>query len=266
MDKIGLIAGSGTLPLEFLKKARERGESVVVFALEGMASRKIEEAAEKVYWVNIGQYKRYIFVLFKERIRRLVFLGKVEKNVIYDKESYDEEGEVILKNMLDKKDSTIFDEITKRLRVLGIGVVKGTDYLSHLLPEKGVLSRREPDERIKADILFGFNVAKKLAGLDVGQTVIVKGKTVVAIEAMEGTDATIARARSIAGEGCVMVKVSRPDQDMRWDVPTVGSDTMSKLIENEFSALAIESGKVYLLEKEKLIEMADQKNIAVEAI
>jgi DUF1009 family protein len=140
------------------------------------------------------------------------------------------------------------------------------DYLEHLLPEKGVISRTVPDPRMEADIEFGYEAAKKMAGMDIGQTVIVKDRTIVAVEAMEGTDATITRGREVAGDGCVMVKVARPVQDMRWDVPTVGPDTMTKLMENGYSAVAIEAGRMYLVEKERFLKMADAAGMAVKVM
>ncbi len=266
MRKVGLIAGEGILPLEFIRAARERGERVIVFGLEGMADPSVEKAADRVYWVNIWQYRKFVFLLLKERIRRLAFLGKVKKNVIYDDKSNNTAGKTELNRLRDRKDSSIFNEITKRLKKIGIEVIEGTQYLSHLLPEKGVLSRTVPDARVGEDIKFGYEMAKKLAGMDIGQTVVIKDKSVVAIEAMEGTDATIERAGRLAGEGCVMIKVSRPDQDLRWDVPTVGPKTMAKLVEQGFSALAIESGRMFLVEKEKMVGMADSAKIAVSVI
>jgi DUF1009 family protein len=266
MSRIGLIAGKGALPLEFAHSVKNAGEKVIVFALEGMASPEIEKIADKVHWVNVGQYKKFVFLLLKERIRQLAFIGKVQKNLIYEREDFDKEANVGLKNLLDRKDTSIFEEITKRLRMLGIEVIEATRYLSHMLPEKGSLSQETPDAQLEADISFGRKIAKKIAGMDIGQTVVIKDKSVVAVEAMEGTDATILRAKEVAGEGCVMVKVSRPEQDMRWDVPTVGPDTMAKLIENGFKALAIESGKMFLLEKEKTLKMADEAKIVLEVI
>ena len=123
-----------------------------------------------------------------------------------------------------------------------------------------------PDKRIEEDILFGYDMAKKLAGMDIGQTVIIKGKSVVAVEAMEGTDQTIKRAGEVAGAGCVMVKVSRPDQDMRWDVPTVGVETIKKMTEQRFSALAIESGKMFIVDRQELLWTADNSNMVVQAL
>jgi len=266
MGKVGLVAGKGKLPLEFVRSAKAAGDSVVVFAINGMASPQLEEETDNIYWLNVGQFGKFIFLLLKEKIRQLAFIGKVEKSTIYDEDAHDDEARRTLKSAQDKKDYSILEVITRRLGRFGIEVIDGRRYLSCLLPEKGVLSRRVPDARVKEDIGFGFNIAKKLAGMDIGQTVVVKDKAVVAVEAMEGTDATIERASSIAGTGCVMIKVSRPNQDMRWDIPTVGPETMTRLSENKFSALAVENNKMFMVEKEKLIRIADDNNIVVECL
>lgn len=263
--KIGLIAGGGTLPLEFTRAARKAGNKVVVFAIEGMASAELEKEADRIYWLNIGQFKKFLFLLLKNRVRELALLGNVRKNVVYNKK-VDSQFKAVLKASGNRNDYSILKEITKRLAIFGIKVIDPTEYLGQLVPSKGILSSTLPNERVSKDISFGYGVAKNLAESDIGQTVIVKNLGVVAVEAMEGTDSTIERAYELAGPGCVMVKVSRPDQDMRWDIPTVGPGTMEKLVSNEFSALALESDKMFIVEKEKMIKMADSGDIVVEAL
>lgn len=266
MKKIGLIAGGGLLPLEFLRAAKKAGESVVVFALVDMASPEIEKEADKIYWIKIGQVAKFIFLLFKERIRDLAMLGKVSKNVIYQTETHDAPGRELLKKVKDKKDYSLLKEITRRLGHIGVEVVDAKRYLAHLSPGKGIMSRTAPNKATGLDIRFGYDAARRLADMDIGQTVIVKGQTIVALEAMEGTDCTIERAADIAGQGCVMVKVSRTRQDMRWDVPTVGPATMERLVKGKYAAIAIESGSMFLLEKEKFVKMADEAGIIIEVI
>ena len=263
MERIALVAGGGELPLEFLRSAKRQGDEVVVYALKGMASEELEKEGVKLYWVGLNEYAKFAFLLVKERIKRLTMIGKVEKTVIYDNGG---EKTKELKGLKDKKDYSILEEITRHLKKIGVEVVDGMKYLSHMLPEKGVLTSRAPDIRESEDIKFGYDTAKKLAGMDVGQTIIVKGGAVVAVEAMEGTNETIKRAAKTAGEGCVMIKVSRPEQDMRWDVPAVGPETIDSLAEYKYSALALESGKMYLLGKEEFIKKAEAAGIAVEAL
>ncbi|MFH1394773.1 MAG: UDP-2,3-diacylglucosamine diphosphatase LpxI [Candidatus Omnitrophota bacterium] len=265
MKKIGLIAGGGKLPLEFVKQAKARGVQIIVFALQGMALADIEKQADKVYWIRIGQYAKFAFLLVKEQIRHLAMLGKVNKNVLF-KEEYEPKAKSSLDKLKTKKDYSILQEITRHLGKIGVEVIDPTEYLEQLIPPKGVLSRTSPSEQIKDDTALGYSIAKQLADMDIGQTVIIKDKTVVAVEAMEGTDAVIERAYTIAGEGCVMVKVSRTNQDSRWDVPTVGPDTMLKLAENKFSALMLEHTKMFLIDKTEMVDIADSKNIVLQVI
>jgi len=266
MKKVGLIAGAGVLPVEFVGSAKKKGEKVVVFALNGMASPALGDIADKIYWLDIGQYAKFTFLMVKEGIRNLAFLGKVKKNVIYEKKGYEKEVKDFLQNLSNKKDNSIFEGITGHLGKFGIEVIDTTSYLAHLLPGKGVLGLTAPDDRVNGDIEFGHDIARQLAGMDIGQTVVVKDKTVVAVEAMEGTNRTIERGGEVAGEGCVMVKVGRTDQDMKWDVPTVGPETMKRLVEYKYRGLAIEGGKMYLLEKDEFLKMADSASIAVKVI
>jgi hypothetical protein len=266
MGKIGLVAGAGTLPLEFIRSVKERGERIVVFALEGMASDEIEALADSTYRVRLGKFHRYLFPLLKERIRRIAFLGKVQKNVIYDESQGDLSSRKMMKKLKNKKDTTILAAITRLLGFLGVTVMDTREYLSHIMPDRGVLTGEDPDGGICRDMDLGFEVAKKMSGMDVGQTVIVKDGSVVAVEAMEGTDAAIKRGAEIAGEGCVMVKVSRPDQDYRWDVPAVGAGTMRLLTDNGYRGLAVESNRMYLMDRKELLQLAAEAGIMVKAV
>ena len=266
MKKVGLVAGGGIIPLEFIKAVKARGDRIVVFALEGMASGEIEALADKTYRVEVGKFLKYLFPLVWERMRKIAFLGKVEKNIIYDDRTYDSFSRKMSKGIKDRKDTTILEAITKVLKIIGVEVMDTREYLSHLMPDKGVIGGLIPDKATAEDMEFGFRAAKKMSEMDIGQTVIVKGRTVVAVEAMEGTDAAIERGRKVAGEGCVMVKVSRPDQDYRWDVPAVGAETVRKLAENGYKGLAVESKRMYLVEKEEMVKLADEKGIAIVAV
>ena len=263
MKKIGLIAGGGALPLEFLRSAKKSGVKVVVYAVKGITSPLLEKEAEKIYWVKFGQYGRVVFFLLLERISRIVLLGKIKREVIHKEAVYDKGSREILDSLKNKKDYSILTEITKRLGRIGIKVIDPLEYLSHLLQKKGLLTEQAPSKELEEDMKFGFLTAKELAGLDIGQTIIIKDRTVVAAEAMEGTDATIERGRDIAGDGCVMIKVSRPEQDMRWDVPAVGPETIKYLAKNNYSGLAIENGRMFLIEKERCIDLAKEAGITI---
>lgn len=264
MAKIGLVAGAGSLPVEFVRSAKAKGEKVVVFALEGVADKRLEDISDRIYWLKITQYGKFFFLLVTNGIKELVMLGKFEKRVIYASGQAEKKYAKKLGRLKDRKDYSILSEITRRLALIGVKVTDALGYLSHLLPSAGVLTKTFPDKRVREDIEFGYKVAKKLSGLDIGQTVIIKDKTVVAVEAMEGTDAVIERSFFIVGEGCVMVKVSRPEQDMRWDVPVVGPDTIKKLVSGKFSALAIESGKMFVVDMDEVVKNADLSGMVIQ--
>lgn len=263
MSKVGIIAGSGAMPLEFIKAAKRREETVVLFALEGMASKDLEQSADKTYWMHIGQIAKFGFLFMKERIRHVALLGKVEKNVIYQDNHQDEAYKDGWKKLKNKKDYSILNAITNGLSRVGVDVIDTSKYLCDLYPGEGVLTGASSDEDLDKNIAFGAPIAKKLADMDIGQTIVVKDEAVVAVEAMEGTDVTIDRAGEIAGEGCVMIKMSRPNQDMRWDVPAVGPGTMEKLIDKKYRALVLDREKLYLMEKDKFLSMADGAGITV---
>ena len=263
MSKIGIIAGSGSMPLEFIKAAKKRDETVVVFALKDMASPELEQAGDKIYWMELGQIAKFGFLFMKERIRHVALLGKVEKKLIYENNDQDSTYKDGLKKLSNKKDYSILNAITNGLAKVGVEVIDTSKYLCDLYPGEGVLTNTPSDEDLDKNVGFGTPIARKLADMDIGQTIIVKNEAVVAVESMECTDATIDRAGELAGDGCVMIKMSRPDQDMRWDVPAVGPETMKKLIDNKFRALVLDSGKLYLIEQERLLAMADEAGITV---
>lgn len=266
MAKIGLVAGAGTLPVEFVLSAKSKGDRVVVFALETAGDSRLEDIADRVYRLKITQYRKFFFLLICNGIRELVMLGKVEKSSLYENGRTLKQYSRKLGRLSDRKDYSILKEITRKLALVGVKVTDGLAYLSHLLPKEGILTSASPDKRVSEDIAFGFDTAKKLAGMDIGQTVVIKDKTVVAVEAMEGTDAVIERSLSVAGAGCVMVKVSRPGQDMRWDVPVVGPETIKKLTLGKFSALAIESGKMFVVDIDDVVKAADLAGMTIQAL
>lgn len=265
MDKISLAAGGGELPLEFVKSAKAKGLKVVVFAVEDVASPLLEKEADKVYWLKFGELSKVIFALLKERVRTMAILGKITRDVIYNKSEYDSASKDMFSKMNNKRDYSIMEGVTKKLAIAGIKVIDPSEYLSHLYPAKGTLGNITPSAQDEIDMKWGFDIAKHMAGKDIGQTVIVKEGTVIAIEAIEGTNAVIERAGKLAGAGCIMVKVSRPDQDMRWDVPTIGYDTIKKLVDNKFKGIALESGRMYFMQRDESLKLSNDNNLVIKA-
>lgn len=264
MERIGLIAGGGELPIIFAKEARKKGAKVIGFAIKEMALPDFDTACDKAHRLSIGQVKKFLFLLLLEKIRKIAMLGKVDKSLIYDNSiKMDERALKFLNNAKAKNDYSILEKVTAEFKKLGIEVIDSVEYLSHLFPSKGVLTKRRPSEKEYEDISFGFGVAKEIAGMDIGQTVVVKDRTVVAVEAMEGTDRAIERAAALSGGGFVVVKVSRPKQDMRWDVPVVGPETIRLVAVNKGKALAIESERMFLVEKDTCLKLADKSGISI---
>ncbi len=267
VHQIALIAGSGKFPLFLARAAKTNGIEVIAIAIRSAADREIEKIADKVYWVNIGQAKNLIDILLKEEIRYAVMAGKVNKAVIIKQAlRLDKEARSLLKKISDKRDDTILSAIAARFKDFGVTLMDSTFFLKNLMPKKGVLTKRKPSRQEIEDIKFGFPIAKNIGSLDIGQSVIVKQKAVIAVEAIEGTDEAIARAGSLAGKGTVVVKVSKPKQDMRFDVPVVGPETLKALKKAKSSALAIEADKVLVLEKESLIKGAEEAGITIVAV
>ncbi|KJJ83194.1 protein containing DUF1009 [Candidatus Omnitrophus magneticus] len=262
MGKIGLIAGAGELPLEFARSAKQAGEEVFVFAVKDVAKDIFSDTAVKVYWVSVGDYARLVFILLKERVKKIAFLGKFKKEVL-EKNPGDKEWQSFVKELPNRMDYTILDKATSVLSKIGVEVVSPICYLKHLFPEEGILTKNVSSPEVLKNMEFGYEIARKIADIDIGQTIIVKNKSIVAVEAMEGTDSTIERGFKVGGEGCVMIKSARSNQDMRWDVPTVGLKTMEQLISNKYAGLAIQSGKMYLLNKEEFIKKADEYGILI---
>jgi len=263
MERIGLIAGGGEIPVIFAREARKKGVKVVGFAIKGLASARLEGACSKVHWLGTNQIMKGLLLLVVERIRRIVMLGKIDKSIIYDTIKKGE-GELIrFKETPDKRDYSILDRVTEELAKKGVKVIDSLEYLSGLLPSKGILTKRRLSPKEKEDVSFGFKIAKEIARLDIGQTILAKDRSVVAVEAVEGTDYTIKRAAKLGIKEFTVVKVSRPKQDMRWDVPVVGPETVKTIIDNGGKVLALEEKRMFLVDKEACVRLADKNDISI---
>lgn len=264
MARIGLVAGYGKLPIVFSKSAKAMGDTVIAFALKGVTDEALANFVDRIHWLEWGNFKKGLLLLVTERIRKIVMLGKIKKDVFFKgDEKFDDESMKMLNKIKDRKDYPILKEVAKVMGSLGIEVIDSTPYLKDLIPSKGTLTRREPTAEEWIDINYGRDVARDLARYDIGQTVIVKDKTVIALEALEGTDDTIARSGSLAKTGFVVVKMARPEQDMRFDVPLVGIDTLNEMIKANGSVLALEEGKTLLMDKDEMVNLADEKGASI---
>jgi len=262
----GLIAGNGDFPFLVLEGARSRGIEMAVIAIREEASPALERAAKRLHWVSLGELSRAIELLHSEGVKHAVMAGQVKHNKIFSSIRPDWRLAKLLFSLNTKNTDALIGAIAKVLHDEGIELVDSTAFLGALLPQTGVLTRRAPDVTEHADIAYGREVARQIAGLDLGQTVVIRDRACVAIEAMEGTDETIERAGRIAGgQRIVVVKVSKPKQDMRFDVPVVGRRTIEVMKQANATALAIDAGRTLLFEREELIRAADDAGIAIEA-
>jgi len=239
---------------------------MAVLAIREEASPELEKAAAHVHWVSLGELSRALELLHEERVNRAVMAGQVKHNKIFSSIRPDWKLAKLLFSLPRKNTDSLIGAVANLLESEGIELVDSTTFLKPLVPAAGVLTKRAPDQRESADIAYGREIAQQIAALDVGQTVVVRDRACVAIEAMEGTDETIERAgRLAAGGALVVVKVSKPHQDMRFDVPVVGLPTVQVMKGCHATALALDAGRTLLFERERLITAADAAGIAIEA-
>jgi len=262
----GLIAGNGRFPFLVLEGARSQGIEMAVIALKEEASPELEKAAKRLHWVSLGELSKAIELMQREGVQRAVMAGQVKHNKIFSSIRPDWKLAKLLFSLPRKNTDSLIGAVAKVLEEEGIQLVDSTLFLKPLLPEAGVLTRRGPNEHEAADIEYGLGVARHIAAMDIGQTVVVADRACVAVEAMEGTDETIQRAARFAnGKPLVVVKVSKPRQDMRFDVPVVGLPTVESMKQAGATALAIDAQRTLLFDRELLIAMADDAGIAVQA-
>ena len=255
---IGLIAGKGRLPEVFRQEAIKRGEEVITIGIDGVTS------IESDYRIPIGKVGKLIKILEKRDARKIVMLGKFEHRLIFTSLlSFDLTGLGILRKAKDRKPETIVKTFMNVLEEKGFEFIDPRPYLTSILAGEGPLTRSKPSQDAMEDGLFGMPIAKELASLDVGQTIVVKDKAVVAVEAMEGTQETILRGGKIAGKKTRVVKVARKIQDFRIDVPGVGIETLEAMKESGADALFIEANKVFVIDDEKFYKTADRYRISV---
>lgn len=267
MEKIGLIAGNRRLPILFSQAARKRNCYIVAVAIKGDTSPRLKNFVDKIYWIGLSEFRRLFEIFKNEGITKLVMAGQISPRRLFSKEvDRNKELKSLLAGIKDKRADTIFGAVAEKLKEDGFELLDSTNFMEELLPKKGVLTRREPDFSAWEDIYFGFALAKEIAFLDIGQTVAVKDKAVVAVEAFEGTDNLIRRAGKIVRGGFTAVKVSKPRQDMRFDMPVVGLNTIKNLIKAGAKCLAIEAGKTIFIDKDASVNLADKKRISVVAV
>jgi hypothetical protein len=262
--KLGLIAGMGELPIAVAGEAKSQGYTICAIALEPLADKSLSSHVDEIKWVNVGKLGTLINSLKKSGIKEAVMAGKVSKTLLYkSKITPDLRAVKLLFTLKDRRDDSILLAIAKELADEGIELLDITLFSTGLLMPEGVLTKNKPSNDEWKDIEFGWKMAKEIGRLDIGQTVVVKDRAVMAVEAIEGTDEAIKRGGKLAGEGAVVVKVSKPNQDMRFDVPAVGLQTLSAMQEVKARVLCVEAKKSLILNKDKLLEEAKIAGISI---
>jgi UDP-2,3-diacylglucosamine hydrolase len=261
----GLIAGNGRFPFLVLEGARSQGIEMAVIALKEEASPELERIAKKLHWVGLGELGRTIELLHQEGVTRAVMAGQVKHNKIFSIRP-DWQFAKLMMSLPRKNTDSLIGAVAKVLEKEGIELVDSTAFLKPLVPSAGILTKRKPDTRETEDIEYGLGVARHIAAMDLGQTVVVRDRACVAIEAMEGTDETIERAARITGGAeLTVVKVSKPKQDMRFDVPVIGLPTVEVMKRCKATALAIDAHRTLLFDRPELIAAADAAGITIQA-
>jgi len=263
MDKIGLIAGSGKFPLLVADSARKRGLKVIAVAHRGETMQELAGEVNDITWIGVGQFGHLLSAFKSKGVSHVLMAGGITKANMFSNVRPDPKGLEIMEKLLVFHDDDILRAVAGELEKEGITVVSSATYLPELLAPSGCLTRRGPSKAETEDVEFGWMVGKELGRLDIGHCVVVRAKTVLAVEAIEGTDKTILRGGELAKENAVVVKVCKPDQDLRFDLPVVGVNTIKAMSTVHASVLAIEAGKTLIFDKEKMIRLANDKDIAV---
>lgn len=266
MPRLGLIAGNGRFPLVFVEAAKAEEVEIVAVAHEGETPAEIARLVPGVTWVRVGELGKIIATFRAAGVTQAVMAGGIQKSGALAHLQPDERGLAFISRLPSLKDDVILRGVAQELESEGITVLESTRFLTSLIPQEGVLTTLVPDAQQWADIRLGFEVAKEIGRWDIGQSVVVKRGTVFAVEGVEGTNATIRRGGELGGAGTIVVKASKPQQDLRFDVPAVGPDTIAVMHDVRAVALALEAGKTLMLDKPALLRAAATLGISVVAV
>ncbi len=263
---LGLIAGNGKFPFAFARKAKQQNHTVIAAGIKGDTSFFLRFFVDKINMFHVGDLKKLFAYFKKQGVTKVIMAGQVNpKNLFAPNVTLDEDFRELFEAIKDRKADTIFAAVADKLKENGMELVDSTFLLKENLAPKGTLTKRGPTLDELGDIKFGCDIAKAMGGIDVGQTVVIKDKAIVAIEAMEGTDRTILRGGQIARQGAVIVKMSKPNQDFRFDVPVIGLRTIRTLIKAKSSCIAVEAHKTLLIDRDKCINLANKAGICIVA-
>src|SRR5262249_8240421 len=259
--KLGLIAGNGTFPFLVVEGARKAGVEVAVAAIREETDPQIEQVSDNVTWVGVGQLGKMLRFFKNEGVEKAIMAGQVKHVQIFSSSIPDLRMVKMLLRLPRKNTDALIGAVADELASEGIELIDSTHFLQDYLPQTGVLTKRAADDRERADIDYGLEVAHEIARLDLCQTIVVRDRACVAIEAMEGTDAVIRRAGELARGRLTVIKIAKPDQDMRFDIPVVGLSTIQMMIDAGATCLCLTAGKTLMLERDDVCALANKHKI-----
>lgn len=263
-SRIGLIAGQGDFPLLLAKSAAASGTEVVALCIKGFASEELPPLCYKAHWLELGQLGRAIELLHEENVTALTMAGRVPHNSLFQYRHFDWRAMKLLARAASKRADALLQTVCDEFAREGITVMESSLFLRSLMPQAGLLTPANPPTATQqADLDFGIPIARIIAGQDIGQTIVVKDKLVVAVEGLEGTDKCIARAGELAGEGCVVIKTAKPGQDLRFDIPVIGPGTIKSMRAAGAAVLALSAGRSLVFHRERVIKEAEEAGICV---
>lgn len=267
-ENIGIIAGEGDFPIILAREIKKQGKHAICVAIKDKATGRIAKFMDVIRWIRFGELRQLIDIFIEHNVSEVMLAGKITKaDFLFNANpSIDDEVRHLINSLSDTKVDTLLTALARIFKESGIELIDPTPYLSEYLPVKGILTMNKPNSDQEKDIQYGTRVAMRIADMDIGQTVILKGGVVLAVEAIEGTDEAIRRVAHLGIKGAVIVKVARPDQDMRFDIPVVGFKTIKTMKEAWISCLAIEANKTLILDKEMFLKEADAAGISVVAM
>ena len=265
MEPLGIIAGNGEFPFILARAARQQGYRLIASAFTGETQPAIEQAVDEIEWIRLGQLNKLSEVFTKRGITRAVMAGGITPANLFKNLSLDLRMIAVAARLKVRNAETIFGAIADELGKDGVALLDPRPFLGDAVPQAGNLTRGKPTTDQQADIAFGLKIAKEISRLDIGQTVVVKQGTVLAVEGFEGTDACIRRGGELAGEkgGGIVVKVSKPNQDFRFDIPCVGLQTIASCAAGKIAVLAIEAGSSLLLGRYEILKASDQQGFRI---
>lgn len=266
MNRLGLIAGNRQYPLLFSRQAKLKDPSlnIVAVAVKGETDRRLAKLVDKIYWVNIGRLGQLTDIFLKEKIKKVVMAGQISPYRIFrDRAQWDDAMHKVAKSCRDFRPHSIFTEVIKEIEGHNLTFISSLTYLDDYTALGGLNNNVQIDDDLGGQVNYSVNLARRIVDLDIGQTVVFKDKAIIAVEALEGTDNTINRAYKICGGDFLVVKLAKKNQDLRFDVPVVGLNTIRLLMKFKAKVLVLQKGKTLILDKKKVISLADKARISI---